>query len=169
MKPIQWRILGVGVVGLAVVGLVWASCRAVPGEQAAVHEAPTSGPEVLEETRRAERLEVYKKVVFWATDKHSAITSDLIAGRLTLFEAAAGFRAVRQVREKYVQPASVSFPGMTEDEQLCRQVIVSVEARLQGNPAQAAVVARLNKELQEHLDRYGTVRLPAPPDVDPGF
>jgi len=38
MKRIQWRILGVGVVGLAVVGLAWGSCRAVPGEQAAVQE-----------------------------------------------------------------------------------------------------------------------------------
>jgi hypothetical protein len=138
-------------------------------KQAAAQVGSSSGPDELEETRRAERLEVYKQVVFWTTGKRSAIASDLIAGRLTLFEAAAGFRAVRQVREKYVQPASVSFPGQTEDEQLCRQVLVSVEARLRGDPARAAVVARLRKELQEHLERYGTVHLPASPDLDPRF
>jgi hypothetical protein len=167
MKRIQWRILGVGVLGVVALGLVWASCRAVPDEQAALQEGPSSGPDVLEETRRAERLDVYRKVLLWAIGKRSEITSDLLAGRLTLFEAAAGFRAVLQVKAKYQKPVSLPFPGKPEEEQLCRQVVAYVETRLHGDPAQAAVVSCLQKEFQEHLERYGTVHLPASPRLDP--
>jgi hypothetical protein len=124
---------------------------------------------LTEEARRAERLDVDRKVLLWAVAKRSEITSDLIAGRLTLFEAAAGFRAVRQIKAKYQQPAPRSFQGKPEEEHLCREVLVYVELRLEGGPAQAAVVARLHKELQEHLERYGTVHLPALPDLDPRF
>ena len=49
------------------------------------------------------------------------------------------------------------------------QVIVAVEQRLLDKPEQAAVVARLNKDLEEHLGRYGTVHLPASPRLDPPF
>jgi hypothetical protein len=171
MKPMLPRILGVGVLALVALGLVWAGCRAVSDEPAAVQEVRDSGPDVTEETetRRAERLEVYQKIILWVTGKHSEITTDVVAGRLTLFEAAAGFRAVRQVRDKYLKPVSVSLPGKTEEEQLCWQVIVAVEQRLLDKPEQAAVVARLNKELQEHLGRYGSVHLPASPRLDPPF
>jgi hypothetical protein len=84
----------------------------------------------------------------------------LLAGRLTLFEAAAGFRAMRQVKARYLQPDPLPFPGKTEEEQLCRQVLVYVETVSQGESGPAAVVARLHKDLQEHLERSGTVHLP---------
>jgi hypothetical protein len=166
-KPVLRRILGFGVLGVVALGLVWAGCQAGPDEHAAVQEEdPGSGPDVLAETRRADRLDAFRKVLFWEVAKRSEIASDLLAGRLTLFEAAAGFRAVRQVRARYQEPGPLPFPGRPEEEQLCRQVLGYAETRLHGEPARAAVVARLHQQLQQHLELYGAVQLPASPDLD---
>jgi hypothetical protein len=171
MKPLFWRMLGgAGVLALLAVGLVRGGCRTVPGEQAAVREGPGTEPDGMDETRRAEYLDQLGPVLAWAIEQRMALLSDLLAGRLTLFETAAGFRVVQRVKEKYFQPVALRFPGNTEEEQLCRQVIAYTETRLQDDPKQAAVVARLEKELQEHLDRYGRVRLPeAPPPSEGGL
>jgi hypothetical protein len=170
MKPIFWRNLGAGVLALVALGLVRAGYRAVPGEPELVREDPGAGPDATEELRRTERLVWLREVILWAINRRAALVSDLVAGRLTLFEAAAGFRAVQQTKERYVKPVPLSFLGKTDEERLCRQVLACVEQRLRDEPDQAAVVARLQQELEEHLGRDGTVHLPAPPDVGhPGF
>jgi hypothetical protein len=38
---------------------------------------------------------------------------------LTLFEAAAKFGALKQVKAKYLRPVPLPFPGRTEEERLC--------------------------------------------------
>jgi len=163
MKPLLWRMLGVGLLALLALGLFRTGRRTVPGEQAAVREVPGTEPVGMDETRRAEYLDRLRAVIAWAIEQRTELLSDLLAGRLTLFETAAGFRVVQRVKEKYAQPVALRFPGNTEEEQLCRQVIAHTETRLQDDPKQAAVVARLGKELQEHLDRYGRVQLPEAP------
>jgi hypothetical protein len=168
MKPLPWRILGVGALAVLalVLGLVRAGCRAVPDEQEIVRNGFGTGSDVLKEMQRQEQLDRRGQVIFWAIGKRSEIVSDLLAGRLTLFEAAAGFRAVEQVKAKYLPPLPLPFPGKSEEEQLCRHVIACVERRLGDKPEQATVGARLQKELQEHLERYGSVHLPASPRLD---
>jgi hypothetical protein len=167
MKPIQWRILGVGVLGVVALGLVWAGRRPAPDQQAVVPEDPGTRPDLMEEMRQSERLDRRLQVTFWMVGRLQGFTSDLLAGRCNLFEAAAGFRAVQQVTEKYMKPVPPPFPGATEEERLCRQVIVFVEQHLRDEPSRDTFVARLERHLEEHLQRYGTIRLPEPPRFDP--
>jgi hypothetical protein len=167
MKPTLWRSLGAGVLALAALGLVRAGCRAVPEEQELVREDPDAGPDATAEARRAERLSRLRQVIFWACDQRAALATDLVAGRLTLVEAAAGFRAVQQIKEQYARAVPLYFLGKTEEERLCRQVLAYAVEQRRDEPDQAAVVERLRQELQERLDRDGAVPLPAPPRLDP--
>jgi hypothetical protein len=80
--------------------------------------------------------------------KQQAVT-DVIAGRTTLLEAAARFRAAGGTR--------VGADG----EALCRSVIGWVHLALRDRPEQADLVAgRLEHELQDYQARFGS--LPAP-------
>jgi hypothetical protein len=168
MKPVTWRLAAVGVLGLVALGVARLGWRpAVPDQPAAWPVGPAPDLDLMEEMQRSERLDRYHKFVTWAMKQRQALTADLVAGRLDLFETAAGFRALQQIKDKHVKPVAVVFSGRTEEEQLCRQVILFVEQHLLNEPNQAAVVARLEKQLQEHLERSGTVRLPEPPRLDP--
>jgi hypothetical protein len=170
MRPALWRSVGVGVVLVAALALVRPGCRPVPRPQAVVPDHPGNGPALMEEMRRSELLARRGKVVSWELAQREALTADLLAGRRDLFGTAAGFRAVRQVGAAYRKPVALPFPGATEEERLCRQVIVYAEAVLRDEPGRPAVVARLERQLQEHLERDGTVRLPPSPRLDhPAF
>jgi hypothetical protein len=89
------------------------------------------------------------------------VVKDLIGRRLTLFEAAAEFR---RLNEEYPQGVfKDSVPGVTEEERLCRQVIVWVRVHLEVNPREASedFVAQLEHQLLRHKRQNGTVQLPA--------
>lgn len=87
------------------------------------------------------------------------VVAELAGQRLTLFEAAARFRDASAGNPRFYIALRTYYPGATDDECLCRNVIHYTENVLEGQPHQAAVVARLRAELQDHLDRYGTVSL----------
>jgi hypothetical protein len=74
--------------------------------------------------------------------------AQVCANQLPLFVAAARFQAVN--------------PGVLNGEELCRNVIGWVHLALRDRPEQAeAVSARLESELQEHLNSFGVIRLPS--------
>ena len=78
----------------------------------------------------------------------------VIAGRLSLLEAAAWFRAAGAGADPRPVPA-------VEAESLCRSVIGWVHLALSGRPERAEAVSwRLECELQSHLARFGHGRLP---------
>jgi hypothetical protein len=85
----------------------------------------------------------------------------LLADRLTLLQAAAGFRDLDQGSPefnlgRFRQKAS----GQTDEERYCRLVILWAEAQHVDSPERAArVAARLGEELKAHL-RDGTIHLP---------
>jgi glutathione S-transferase len=85
----------------------------------------------------------------------------VIDGRLTLFEAAALFRRLNEAPPKPA-PLSASFPGDSEEERLCRQVIRWAWRRLsECYPGGAeALVAPYEEELRRHKERHGRVVLP---------
>jgi hypothetical protein len=81
--------------------------------------------------------------------------------RLTLVEAAALFRDLNRSDPNFPwNDFRWYYAGATDDERHCRQIIDNAAAALDlpANEA-AALTARLEAELQEHL-RYGPVRLP---------
>ncbi len=95
---------------------------------------------VVREARRGEamalRLAEYRRV---SEGKHQAI-GELIAGRLTLVEAAAQFRELDAAAD-------------AAEESLCRQVLGWVETELQNRPDLDAVVARLSREYRAAFGR----------------
>jgi hypothetical protein len=96
------------------------------------------------------------------------ITSDVIDGRLSLLEAAAAFRDLNLESPALV----VTYPGSSEGEKACREVIawvrVELEARTResgakksgkGSVDSAAVLARLEAELKAAKGKDGSVHL----------
>jgi hypothetical protein len=90
-----------------------------------------------------------------------AVEAELAAGRLSLLEAAAHFRALDHTGPPFNwEMFHQSWPGQTDDESHCREVI----ERLKNLPPSGCyqreeLVGRLEDELRENLTR-GTLRLP---------
>jgi hypothetical protein len=86
---------------------------------------------------------------------------NLLAGRLTLRQAAAQFRdAETALPVTWVPP--VGAPGPGEDERLCRTVMAWARCRMARYPPAeaAAVAARLDAELEQLRGPGGAVHLP---------
>jgi hypothetical protein len=92
------------------------------------------------------------------------VAGELVDGRLTLFEAAAHFRRLNDGGPKPAAPAALVYPGDSEEECLCRQVIAYARPLLNRHPADTReadeFVARCEEELRRHKERHGAVVLP---------
>jgi hypothetical protein len=84
----------------------------------------------------------------------------VLAGRLSLPEAASQFLALRrEVQASYPNVPRLA-DDLSEEEDTCREVIAWVRAELAGDPERAReVTVRLEAELDAHL-RRGPLRLP---------
>jgi hypothetical protein len=92
------------------------------------------------------------------------LAAELIDGRLTLFEAAALFHRLN-AEPPAPPPLALSYPGDSEEERLCRQVIGWAWHRLEKcDPGRANdLEGACEEELRRHKERHGTVVLPDPP------
>jgi hypothetical protein len=103
------------------------------------------------------------------------VARELIAGKRSLFEAAALFGALNRL-----PPEARDLPDLDElsggqraparsgEERLCRQVIAWVPGVLRGRPGEAKdVTDRLEAELSEELRERGVIRLPRASSVGP--
>jgi len=93
------------------------------------------------------------------------IVARLLAGELTLFEAAARFRDLNAATPEIAHNIRLRFPGLSAEHAVCRQVITFVEEEMRRcAPEKVRVVrARLEDELADHLRRHGRVCLPDSP------
>jgi hypothetical protein len=92
------------------------------------------------------------------------ITDDVIDGHMSLLEAAAAFRELNNQ-----SPLVVTYPGSSEEERACEQVIAWVRAELEGRAKDsgaqkpgkgaAAVLTRLKAELKATRGKDGKVHL----------
>jgi hypothetical protein len=91
--------------------------------------------------------------------ERSRIINELLAGRLTFFDAASLFLHIN--REQAADHLPSNIPGRTEEERACRHVILWVRATLQNDSPKRAQweVAQMEAELDWHLEYYGTVIL----------
>jgi hypothetical protein len=92
------------------------------------------------------------------------VTQDLLAGRLTLPQAAGRFRALDASSSAPLPPVSDHFAGMKEEERLCRQVIGWAEsaAMTNGSPDVGRTTRqRLESELNVLKEKnHGVITLP---------
>jgi hypothetical protein len=89
------------------------------------------------------------------------IVKEVIAGRLSLLEAAAHFRDLDQTADEIVRVVlRRRYPHCeTDDERYCRYVIDYVEAEVDNDPGVLELVERLLEELDAHQSK-GRLRLP---------
>jgi hypothetical protein len=90
------------------------------------------------------------------------VTSDVIAGRVSLPAAAARFRAsTAELPAPRRGKLEDIYAGSSDGERECRRVIAFIRAALSGEPARRdLVVARLESELRDCLQGDGSLRLP---------
>jgi hypothetical protein len=116
----------------------------------------------LEEShRRREELDHRREVLLRRIAAKEQVVAELVAGRLTLLQAAARFRDLKEEPPDMADPPG--YPcGCSEGERLCREVMAWADGWLAERAPQraAAVAARLEAELRRHRDRAGMVRLP---------
>jgi hypothetical protein len=125
-------------------GQPWGSIRPLPaGEQA-------DYADILEERRQA---------VLRRHHYQERVVRELAAGRRTLLEAAARFRALSLADTTLERPLHDTYPAATEEERLCRWVIAYLQTTLRNEDGTAGLVTRLETELGEHI-RQGGLRLP---------
>jgi hypothetical protein len=150
----RWQLVAVGLVGVLFLAAVAdrRAQRADPGprdSRAARHEQEARALRAIDD-RRARK---------------GRIVAALIAGRLTLLEAAGRFRALdRGPPPFYWEEFHAHFAGESDEERHCREVLAWVETELADTDPCLLVAthARLLDELETHLIR-GPLRLPEPP------
>jgi hypothetical protein len=148
-------ILGILLLGVASLSPEWlidVCAPALLGERVSLSGELRRGEQLARESQAmTERLHIKGMVI-----------EELLSGKLTLFEAAAKFRSLDETpraRHNLDYPR----PGRDDGERWCRLVIdwFKVDVRFSYSPTRAdAVCRRLERELREHLQRHGTVKLP---------
>jgi hypothetical protein len=143
--------LGVGVLLVGAVSVYRGRSAATPRDEPA--------PEwETDEARRADELAVRQHLVLWRTAEQQRVSRELAAGRCTLLEAASQYRALYRGDPILVQALRHGYPGTTDEERVCRWVITYTRVALEDQPGAAGLGARLEAELQGHLER-GPLRL----------
>jgi hypothetical protein len=88
------------------------------------------------------------------------VAEQAAAGELSLLEAAVKFREATFDDESYQGSLRKRYPGMSDEERLCRNVLSYVEAAASSSGARRHL-ARLKAELDDLLKQPGGIRLPA--------
>jgi hypothetical protein len=92
---------------------------------------------VLEAETRATRGRIAAKL---------ALIDELVAGRVTLAHVAAEFRGLNVAYPNFFVNMRMLYPGLPDDELLCRNVIDYCAGALEHRPERTAVLARLEDE-----------------------
>jgi hypothetical protein len=119
--------------------------------------------EFLLELSRRETLEQHDEVIQRVSAGKHQVTAEVLAGRLTLREAAERFRQLDALLDDRAGEARGLAPRARTEEERCRYVLHWVASAGPEEPARAAsVVARLEEEYRQ---RFG--RDPEPPPTYP--
>ena len=149
------RVLAFGCSALLAVVLY---SGALAGGAGAGDDEPTEA-----DLRQGAELDGVSQAVRRRLAERERLAGDVIAGRLTLLEAAARFRDLDEQNPGFDWGIFRStYAGASDDERLCRQVLAFVESE----PGGTAVLGRLEAELQGRLGR-GDLYLPETSAADP--
>jgi hypothetical protein len=158
MLPISRVPVARGLLLVGVVVLVGALAVAVQGRW--------SGPDSREQQERlADEMEQHRRAVIMRLERKERVIEAFLAGRLTLLEAAAYFRALDQgPPEFHWEHFRLYVPGATDEERHCNEVIdVAFCVERSISLAEAEQLRDcLRDELREHMQR-GPLQLPELP------
>jgi hypothetical protein len=132
------------------------------------------------EAGRDEGLARQRAATWQVFEGKHRVVAELIAGRLTLLEAAGRFRELHALVEDDDHGVIAPYRVVTDEEALCRTVLTWVETELWYEPDQAAapIRARLKAEYRQQfghdpVPQYGPPSIPGPspppalPPADP--
>jgi hypothetical protein len=143
---------------LALVGLAVFASRFVPGLDGLL-----PGPDgyVREQQHNLQLREDMAGLNRVIADKHD-ITAEVIAGRVGLVEAARRFRDLDAAAPQFNREAFCrTWPGRTDEERYCREVIGFVRSTLTDEPDHRhLVMGRLETEFGDYLRRDQTAYAP---------
>jgi hypothetical protein len=106
------------------------------------------------------------------TKAKAGVIKQLLAGRISLFEAAAWFRWLNETPPDCPGESIEHWPGTSPEEKLCRQMIAWVrndQRQFGDNSAADALADRLEMELEKALAGTGRVVLPSLGDGTAGW
>jgi hypothetical protein len=157
LRPLPVAALFIG----AAAGLLYLGTDT--GSRRDSHSNPPSIPQcdLGEKSPTDEELERRRQIYLRRYSVKEHAVEDLLAGRLTLLQAAAQFRDLEKSLPVTWAPR-IAATGPAEGERLCRLVIGTAKSWMEEHvPAAAAdMAARLEAELERHRGPDGTVRLP---------
>ena len=125
-------------------------------------EAPESNAPGFEEIPTSPTVRARMDRLKWSISQRDRVAKAVIREEMTLWEAAACFRFLDTVRFPGSPPSYSIFPGESDEERSCRQVIRFVSVALRDEPREDDLVSRLECELEAQL-WVGDVRLPTIP------
>ena len=154
-------------VAAGIVAIV-ASCRFSPSGDMATTDRPDQDAQAslmaqvhtsMEESRE---LDAQIEESIQRCKAKEDVVRDVIAGELTLLQAAARFRDVNASWPKARAVVQQAYAGLPYEHALCRQVIAYAEAELrhQGSAHKDSVLHGLEAELAGHLRQCGRVCRP---------
>jgi len=155
MNKILFRLCAIlCLVGVGAFGFQRIACDRPGTEEPGPHVVPTAVGEYLEGVDLATDLQALAESNHWRLQAKHAVVTELLAGRLTLREAAARFEALNADDPEIRNRLSQLYPGVSYKEALCRNVIEHArsELRLRAPEQMDSVVARLEAELHAHLE-----------------
>jgi|SRR5262245_13212648 len=125
--------------------------------------------QLAEEQEQLRKLEEERVRTLRRVQVRRDVVAAVITGRMTLLQAAGAFRELnRGSPSSYWGAFGHLYPGASDEERHCRQVIAYVRTELEEYPGgENEVVRRLEAELRGHLER-GKLHLPEPPRTGPG-
>ena len=158
------RVLA-GVLCVAAVGFIAVAFGLVPGADHAVAflaDGQVATKQLSEQEARGRQLDELFVIEQRAAKAKDNVVAEVIAGRLTLVQAAALFSAAEaDLPADALRVRLETIPGATDPERHCRKVICHVEYALADEPSERqSLVNRLTAELENELQRNGTVSLP---------
>jgi hypothetical protein len=120
------------------------------------------------EVRRSEELDDLLRRALRCTDERQRLTAAVVEGRLPLLEAAGRFRDLNRDNPGFNwERFRHTYPGVSDDERFCRQVLAHVDLAVRVRPgADPALPGRLEAELRDLLSR-GDLHLPGPTPAAP--
>jgi hypothetical protein len=124
-------------------------------------DATASSKELAAQEERQVKLDLDRQVFQGTPARRAKVLDDMVEGQCSLLEAAACFRDLNQSTPHFPwEHFRRTFPGATDEERHCRQVIELLRWRLEVCPDdRTPAIRRLETELEEHL-RRGPLHLP---------
>jgi hypothetical protein len=128
---------------------------------------PPQGPAGLGPLEVPQREDLSDSSEWWRQrlEPQAEVINGLLAGELTLFEAAIRFRDLSERGPPFDwENFRRVYPGRSDEERFCRKVIAEAERSSERDAPtrRAGVLARLEAELREYLGDPGTAGSPEP-------